>query len=289
MSTDTGRRPLPEHVTQPLLTTISARSMDEDYEHVARARAAGTAPSPSPRPGAWSAVIVAVFGTLVAVAFVQTARNADTDAVSRSALVAQVQDEKVRLAAIQDRVGRLRASNAASEESLRDMRARQADLDARVRRLEARAGFAPVRGPGVAFTVDDAEGGDETQVVRDDDLAILVDGLWAAGAEAIAINGQRLTVRSSIQNSGRAIHVNTRPLAPPYRVEVIGDQETLPARLLNTTHGAAWYTLARSLAFRFRMNEDDDLSLPAARLLPLRKARLGSAADFAGKEKEALP
>lgn len=281
--------PLPPHVTAPLLAKITSQSMDEDYQHVARARAAGVEPPESRSTRLWSTLVVAVFGTLVAVAGVQTARNADTDALSRSALIGQIQDEKTRVAAIQDRVSELVASNAASDDSLRTMQERQDDLATRVRRLETRTGFGPVSGPGVVFTVDDAESGDETQVVRDDDLAILVDGLWAAGAEAIAINGQRLTARTSIQNSGRAIHVNTRPLAPPYDVEVIGDQDTLPARLLNTTHGAAWYALARSLDFRFSSRNDDDLSLPAARLLPLRKAELGSAADRAGKEKEALP
>ncbi|WP_426244648.1 DUF881 domain-containing protein [Nocardioides sp. LHG3406-4] len=281
--------PLPEHVTIPLLSKITAQSMDEDYEHVARARAAGAQPPETRTTRTWSTVVVAVFGTLVAIAGVQTARNADSDALGRSALIGQIQDEKGQLAAIQDRVGELVAANSTLEETLRTMGDRQDDLAARVRRVASRTGFGPVTGPGVVFQVNDAEGGDETQVVRDDDLAILVDGLWAAGAEAIAINGQRLTARTSIQNSGRAIHVNTRPLAPPYTVEVIGNQDTLPARLLNTAHGAAWYALARSLAFRFSMDNDDDLSLPAARMLPLRQAQLGSAADLARKQKEALP
>ena len=55
-------------------------------------------------------------------------------------------------------------------------------------------------------------------VVRDADLAILVDGLWNAGAEAIAINGQRLTALTPIRNAGPAIQVNSTPLVPPYVV-----------------------------------------------------------------------
>ncbi len=280
-------RPLPEHVTLPLLSKITQQSMDADYEHVARARAAGVEPPETPTTRAFSAIVVAVFGTLVAIAGVQTARTADTDAVGRTALITQIRAEKTQVTAVQDRVGALVADNAAAEESLRALRTRETELASRVRRLETRTGFGPVTGKGVVFTVDDAENGDETQVVRDDDLAVLVDGLWAAGAEAIAINGQRLTVLTSIQNTGRAIHVNTRPLAPPYVVEVIGNQDTLPARLLNTAHGAAWYALARSLAFRFSMDNDDELTLPAARLLPLRQAQTGSAANLAGKQKEA--
>lgn len=280
---------LPQHVTLPLLTKITQESMDADYEHVALARRSGDQPAGSSRSRMWSAGVVAVFGVLVAVAGVQTARNADSDAVSRSALIDQVRDERAQVSRLQDRIGELVDANAAAEDALRTMRQRQDDLAVRIRRLEARTGFGPVTGQGVVFEVDDAESGDETQVVRDDDLAVLVDGLWAAGAEAIAINGQRLTVRTSIQNTGRAIHVNTRPLAPPYTVQVIGDQDTLAARLLNTAHGAEWYALARSLAFRFTMHNDDDLSLPAARMLPLRKATTGSATDRAGKEREAFP
>ena len=49
-----------------------------------------------------------------------------------------------------------------------------------------------------------------------DDLATLVDGLWQAGAEAIAINGRRLTALSAIVNSGIAVRVNRSELNPPY-------------------------------------------------------------------------
>jgi uncharacterized protein YlxW (UPF0749 family) len=46
--------------------------------------------------------------------------------------------------------------------------------------------------------------------------------LWSAGAEAIAVNGQRLTAQSAIRSAAGAILVNYRPLRPPYRVEAIG-------------------------------------------------------------------
>ena len=51
----------------------------------------------------------------------------------------------------------------------------------------------------------------------DRDLQIVVNGLWAAGAEAIAINGQRLTARSAIRSAGQAILVDFRPLVAAVR------------------------------------------------------------------------
>ena len=58
-----------------------------------------------------------------------------------------------------------------------------------------------------------------------------MNGLWTAGAEAISINGQRLTVLTAIRNGGPVINVNSRPLAPPYTVQAIGDPRTLLADL----------------------------------------------------------
>ena len=73
---DAGRR-LPEHVTTPLLTLITARSMDEDYAHVAQKRAvAGDARPRAVRPH-WSRFLaIAALGVMAAVVAVQTDREA---------------------------------------------------------------------------------------------------------------------------------------------------------------------------------------------------------------------
>ena len=55
----------------------------------------------------------------------------------------------------------------------------------------------------------------DTGRVLDRDLQVMVNALWAAGAEAIAINGQRLTARSAIRYAGEAILLDFRPLVPP--------------------------------------------------------------------------
>lgn len=289
MSTEPPRR-VPQHVMMPLLTRLTQESMDADYRLVAqrrRARGEVAEPTGPTRRSSWvTGVAVAVFGVLLTVAAVQTSRNADVDALGRASLAERITQEKESVRQLQDRAGQLLDENAAAEAELRELRAREDQLTARVSRVGTRTGYLAVRGPGLRITVDDAPGGDSLAVVRDEDLHLLVDGLWAAGAEAIAINGQRLTVLSPIQNTGGAIHVNVRPLNPPYVVEAIGDPDQMPGRLLATTNGSLFYSVARSLGFGFDVEDDDELQLPAARVRTLRSARPGSSADQTEESKE---
>ena len=73
----------------------------------------------------------------------------------------------------------------------------------------------------------------------DDDLRMVTNGLWAAGAEAVAINGHRLSSRTPIRNAGDAITVDYRSLSRPYVVEAIGDPDTLQ-RGFAASQGGAW-------------------------------------------------
>ena len=280
-----SRDRLPDRVTMPLLTLITQQSLDEDYLHVAERRSAQAPRPPQGSPPRSShrtaAVVIAVFGLLVTVAAVQTSRNASVTDASRVTLVRQITAERDAVSNLQDEIVRLRERNVGLQERLAQVSSTAQSTLARMRRLETNTGFVAVSGPGVRVTVDDAPNGDPTQAVRDEDLALLVDGLWNAGAEAIAINGQRLTALSAIRNSGPAIHVNGRPLAPPYTVLAIGDTRTLQANLLDSTHGSEFYSLARQLQFVYELRNDDSMTLPAApdRLLRLRHAGAGTAAE----------
>jgi uncharacterized protein YlxW (UPF0749 family) len=292
-------RQLPERVTMPLLTLITQQSLDEDYLHVAERRAQAPRPPQGPPQGPprgrshrRAAVVIAVFGLLVTVAAVQTSRNASVNDASRVTLVRQITGERHAVSNLQDEIVRLRERNVGLQERLAQVSSTAQTAVARMRRLETNTGFVAVAGPGVRVTVDDAPNGDPTQAVRDEDLALLVDGLWNAGAEAIAINGQRLTALSAIRNSGPAIHVNGRPLAPPYTVLAIGDTRTLQANLLDSTHGSEFYNLARQLQFVYELRNEDSMNLPAApdRLLRLRHASAGTAAEPGDHlEKETTP
>lgn len=290
---ESAGRPLPEHVTAPLLTVITARSMDEDYAHVARRRAEEEAANPDGAPPRqkerqrWlTPLIVLAFGVLVAVAAVQTSRDADTRELGRAALIEQIEAGRVTLERLQRDAVTLTAANRSAERRNAALEDQLRSVRSRLRDLEVAAGYAAVRGPGVRIRVDNAESADVTEEVRDEDIATLVDGLWEAGAEAIAINGQRLNALGGIRNTGRAIHVNGRPVTAPYTVLAIGDTATLQGNLLATSQGNTWFTLVNSLGFEFEMSNVEDLRLPAAALRPLRHVQTGTAEDNAGRPKE---
>jgi len=267
---------LPDHVTMPLLALITQQSLDVDYLHVAERKAASGAPdSPGLRRG--TGVVVALFGLLIVIAAVQTSRNLSIEEQSRASLIAQINTKKDAIATQEQRINDLQDGVASDEATLDAVTNSARTVNAELSRLQVRTGFVAVHGEGLRIVVDDGPGADSGRV-RDEDLAMLVDGLWSAGAEAISINGQRLTALSPIRTSGAAINVNDRPISPPYTVLAIGDTSTLQSRFAETTHGLAFYSLVSSLEFPFDMHNEDEVSLPAARMPVLRWAK-GPVAD----------
>ena len=265
---------LPEHVTTPLLTLITARSLDEDYAHVAQRRGTSDATRPSPRRMRWATVVaVGVFGSLIAVAAVQTSRGAELEELSRAALTERIESRRAELGGLQATVADLSRSNQALTTRVGSLTRQQDDMRPILERLEVRTGFTAVQGEGLRITLDNRPAADVGSELRDEDVAMLVDALWAAGAEAVAVNDQRINVLGGIRNSSRAIHVNGNPLRAPYVVSVIGDNATLQSRLSQTSQGQAFQTLANTLGFRYEVDNVDDVRLPAAPLRPLRHAR----------------
>jgi uncharacterized protein YlxW (UPF0749 family) len=226
-------------------------------------------------------VVLAVFGLLLTTAEVQTARTASSQQLSRDSLVAHVQDRRDDLTQVRDELRGLRRSINRSSRDRAAARDTAAELEQRARRLGAATGTVSVTGPGVRITVDDRpDARTQRQVVLDEDLQRLVNGLWMAGAEGIAINGERLTALSAIRGAGEAITVNFHSLRRPYVVQAIGDPDDLPARFIESAGGTWWLNLQSVYQLRFDMSSEDSVTLPAAPPPSLRHARLaGGGAD----------
>ncbi|QIG43291.1 DUF881 domain-containing protein [Nocardioides anomalus] len=254
---------LPDRVTMPLLALVTREAVDQDYVAAAQRRAAGPA-GPQPRSRLLgAAAVTAVFGLLVALAAVRTAENADVDEASRAALVdridqrkADVRDARERVQGLEDDVDALAARDAALR---RDLAAATQELG----RLQVTTGFVDVRGPGLRVTVTDNPDGSADGRVRATDLRRLVNGLWSAGAEAVAVNGRRLTGLTAISQQGIAITVNRGPLTPPYVVSAIG-RSGLGARLQATGTGQQFDQLAQQFGFTVARDDEAELELPSA-------------------------
>jgi uncharacterized protein YlxW (UPF0749 family) len=271
------RRVLP---ASGLLDHITATSLDEDYAHVAERRRAAAGReddlvSRRPRSAPLLAVL-AVFGLLLTTAAVQTARTASSQQRSRDSLVAQVQDRRAELTEARDELRGLRRDIGRASRAEDAATAAARELQQRARRLGAATGTVAVTGPGVRITVDDRpDARTKRQVVLDEDLQRLVNGLWVAGAEAVAINGERLTALSAIRGAGEAITVNFRSLRRPYVIEAVGDPDDLPARFIESAGGTWWLNLESVYQLRFDMSSEDSVTLPAAPPPSLRHVRDG--------------
>jgi uncharacterized protein YlxW (UPF0749 family) len=251
-----------------LLDYLTTHALDEDYAFVSRrkemaAKTTAANPTPTRGSGAIGAFVLAVFAVLVVTAALQTSRNSVSSEQERRELASQVSAARAQLEDERVLLRQLRAEAAALEEQqLRSDASAQGLLDS-INVLGAKAGTLPVRGPGVRLVADNAPGSATAQSeVLDSDLQKLVNGLWAAGAEAIALNGQRLTTLSTIRLAGGAITVNARSLRRPYVVTAIGDEDTLPARFAETSGGQAWLDLQREVGLRLSISPVSSLRLP---------------------------
>lgn len=106
-----------------------------------------------------------------------------------------------------------------------------------IRALDASGGSAAVEGPGVVVTLDDSSaarsptGDPNDLVVHEADIQTVVNALWAAGAEALAVNGERLTSTSAVRCAGNTLLLHGTLHTPPYRIAAIGEAGELAASL----------------------------------------------------------
>jgi len=132
------------------------------------------------------------------------------------------------------------------------------------------AGLTPVEGPGVVVTLSDSRkpfprtllrGVPPPNLIHDTDINQTVNELRAAGAEAIAVNGQRLVATSAVRDAGPTIFVNNVPQAPPYTVQAIGDSKTLASAL--TMRGGIADQIRSFDKGMFSLRQAGTLALPA--------------------------
>lgn len=253
-----------------LLNYITATSLDEDYAVAAKR----SGPEPAAKnPGTVALVILAVFGILITTAAVQTNRGAEGAQTQHDELVAQINIRKEQLANRRERIRDLQSETETLQTKNLEATVEGRAVQSRLSRLGPITGADPVRGPGVEIVVDNGppSSGSDGEVL-DIDLQKMVNGLWLAGAEAIAINGQRLSNLSAVRLAGAAINVNYRPLKAPYTVTAIGDPDTLATRFIDTPGGQWWLDLRALYGLKFDINREESLTLPAASRIDLRHA-----------------
>lgn len=193
------------------------------------------------------------------------------------ALAAMLRQERDARRDLEAEVARLSRRLAEFETAAAQRRSTAEAVARELGALRVAAGLVPLAGPGIAVAVDDgtrAAAGQAPAVVQYVDLASLVNELWAAGAEAVAVNGHRVVASTAFSQVGGTIMIDLHRLSPPYTVTAIGEPETLEGAL--RIRGGVVEGL-QALGLRLSIARRDQVTVPAAPTLPvLRVARPAS-------------
>lgn len=261
-----------------LLMKLMENPLDADYAEAAERRQAG-APPPGRASRAILLVVLVCVGMFTTVAVAQ-AREEPITNEQRERLIGEIKEGTARTDRLEEQLVSLRqqVTDIRAARLAKSRRGQQART--RLRRLEIAAAVVPVAGPGLVVTLDDrppGESGIATSVgsgkVLDRDIQLLVDALWTAGADAVAVDGQRITSLTAIRSAGEAILVNYRPINPPYTVTAIGNPDILRSRLADSDVGRRFHTLQANLGIRFEVAKRSEVRLPGGSGVSLRYAR----------------
>lgn len=269
-----------------LITNVMDHSLDDGYAEAAARRKAQGESGGLPktlRAKLGLSVGLVLAALVVTVGAAQARVAAPVVAKERQELIDRVDRETTAADKLADDVDKLRDDVSARQRAAlqKSGGSDRADL------MGVLSGATAVHGPGVKLVVNDAKeattGGNgnpretadfsDTGRVRDRDLQRVVNGLWAAGAEAVSVNGQRLTALSAIRAAGEAILVDNKPLVPPYTVLAVGDGDKLSEGFQNGADGLYLHALEDDYGIRTAISTESDVRLPAAPSVIVRTAQ----------------
>jgi uncharacterized protein YlxW (UPF0749 family) len=158
-------------------------------------------------------------------------------------------------------------------------------LLANLDRLSLSAASTPVTGPGLSVTVTDPglgpnlsdvskqRVGGSRQIILDRDLQLVVNSLWASGAEAIAVGGIRIGPNVTIRQAGGAILVDNNPISSPYQVLAVGPPHSMQDLFGNSPGLRRLRLLEASYGVGVDVSARDGITLPAGAVRDVKFAK----------------
>ena len=222
-----------------------------------------------------SRVAVSLAAGLLGFLAVQAAsqpREAPTRGIRRLEIVDLIRQQDQRVRALRTEVRSLRRDLAGASRmgpATAEVRATAAEVD----ELTAMAGGGGLSGPGVVVTLDDSDlsrspsGDPNDLVIHEQDIQTVVNALWRAGAEAVAVAGHRLTSASAVRCAGNTLLLHGTVQSPPYEIVAIGD----PVALRDSLAGGPGIdrVLAAAGAFGLRyVVEEGTVRIPGGTVVP---------------------
>ncbi len=193
-----------------------------------------------------------------------------------TALTLQSQQDELKARILELRV-EIQSAEQAGAGSAQLVKQLNDDLE----RARIAAGLIPLQGTGIVLRLEDSiqpappEGNDRDYLVSGQDIRTLVEELWLAGAEAIAVNSERVTTTTAVIDIGGSVLVNSAYLAPPYHVTALGPPDLFDR--LSASAGFVDFVRARAERFGIRISfaTPESVDIPAyAGTVNLRYARV---------------
>ncbi|MFC5678638.1 DUF881 domain-containing protein [Aeromicrobium endophyticum] len=231
-----------------LLEKIADTALDDDY-YVVRS---GPHDASHRFNTVLTALVLAAFAVLVAMAAIQTRSERPAAERARETIIGDIESRKSLLADREARAEKLRGEVASLRSSV-------VGADAELDELRLLAADRAVRGPGLKVVTSPGPADD----IDDRDLQRLVNGFWYAGAEAVEVNGKRIGSLTAIRQASGVIKVNFDAIGPPYTIVVLGDPDSLQERFEQSAVGRDWLQRRKRAAVQFDVTRSDDLSVTA--------------------------
>jgi uncharacterized protein YlxW (UPF0749 family) len=175
----------------------------------------------------------------------------------------QRQDElKAQILDLRDQIQATEHAGEGSAELVRQ-------LNDQLQEARIAAGLIPLTGTGIVLQLEDSQepvapGANEADyLVGARDLRSVVEELWAAGAEAVAINGERMTPTSAVIDVGPSILVNAAYLAGPYQVTALGPEDLYGRLSASPGFVDLIRTRAQGFGIQVSIAEPDAVDIPA--------------------------
>ena len=237
-------------------------------------------------PRRWYDTPVAVVGALLigfvlAASYVHTHRGEPEATKVHDRLVTRVRDARHIADRLNVQVTQLEAKVNALQRS-----ALPSSLAGPLNAEQLAAGTLAAHGPGFVVRLDEprtptsqqsGRAGSTpitaTHILTDRDVRSVVNELWHDGAEAISVNGVRLTPTSAVRFAGEAVLIDFRPISPPYVISAIGNADDLATNFASSAVASRYQTLVGAQHIRFSFDESRSLQLPAAAPLQTHYAR----------------
>lgn len=213
-------------------------------------------------------------GFLIATGITTGRSAAEAQDVRNAELVELITVRQARVDAQSFQLEELRARLSVIEEEVTG----PTSLRTAVRRAEEAAGMNRMAGPGLRISFADGTGCARAEDchIQDTDLQLAVNTAFALGAEAVAVNGERVIATTAIRSAGRAILVNYRVLSPPYLVEAIGDPVALERDFGTTELARNFDSWKSEYGLGFSFERADEVVVPAySGSIRIRRATVG--------------